>query len=94
MAFEENCVDEFDDVFMDYIEEKDTLIEEISQLKIHLEDTKLAEEVLKKQIVEKKRHNESLELEIVGLRKELEKTKALNIRFYKGSETLEEIIKV
>jgi len=30
----------------------------------------------------------------VGLRKEIEKTKALNLRFAKGSETLDEIIKV
>ena len=30
----------------------------------------------------------------MGLRKELEKTKALNLRFSKGYETLEEIIKV
>lgn len=59
-----------------------------------MEEAKLAEEVLKKQILEKERHNESLELEIVGLRKELGKTKALNIRFSKGSNTLEEIIKV
>ena len=33
-------------------------------------------------------------MEIVGLRKEIEKTKALNLRFAKGSETLDEIIKV
>ena len=30
----------------------------------------------------------------MGLRKEIEKTKALNLRFAKGSETLDEIIKV
>jgi len=30
----------------------------------------------------------------VGLRKELEKTKSLNLRFSKGSETLNEITKV
>lgn len=35
-----------------------------------------------------------LECEIVGLGKEIEKTKALNLRFVKGSETLDEIIKV
>ena len=59
-----------------------------------MEEDKLAEEVLKKKILEKERHSERLELEIVGLRKELEKTKALNLRFAKGFETLEEIIKV
>ena len=32
--------------------------------------------------------------EIVGLRKEIEKTKDLNIKFVKGSETLDEIINV
>ena len=30
----------------------------------------------------------------MGLRKDIEKTKALNLRFTKGSETLYEIIKV
>eukprot|EP00253_Pinus_taeda_P004876 PITA_04876 len=46
------------------------------------------------QLAEKDKHNEELECEIVGLRKEIEKTKALNLRFTKGSETLDEIIKV
>eukprot|EP00253_Pinus_taeda_P002655 PITA_02655 len=32
--------------------------------------------------------------EIVGLRKEIEKTKAINLKFVKGSETLDEIIDV
>eukprot|EP00253_Pinus_taeda_P015959 PITA_15959 len=32
--------------------------------------------------------------EIVGLRKEIEKTKAINLKFVKGSETLDEIINV
>eukprot|EP00253_Pinus_taeda_P033727 PITA_33727 len=40
------------------------------------------------------KHNEKLECEIVGLRKDIEKIKALNLRFAKGSETLDEIIKV
>eukprot|EP00253_Pinus_taeda_P035118 PITA_35118 len=43
---------------------------------------------------ESEKHHEKLECEIVGLRKEIEKTKALNLRFVKGSETLDEIIKV
>jgi len=45
-------------------------------------------------LAEKDKHNEELECEIVGLRKEIEKTKALNLRFSKGYETLDEIIKV
>ena len=45
-------------------------------------------------LAEKDKHNEELECEIVGLRKEIEKTKALNLRFAKGSEILDEIIKV
>lgn len=111
MEFEEQCVDGFDDVFMDSLEESDrlrvinknqekeitmykenTFVEEITQLKICLEEAKLVEESLKKQVQERKKHCENLELEIVGLRKELEKTKALNLRFAKGFETLEEII--
>jgi len=46
------------------------------------------------QLVEKEKHNEKLECEIVGIRKDLEKMKSLNLRFAKGSETLDEIIKV
>ena len=42
----------------------------------------------------KEKHNEKLECEIVSLRKEIEKMKILNIRFAKGFETLDEIIKV
>ena len=46
------------------------------------------------QLAEKEKHNEKLECEIVRLRKDIEKIKALNLRFAKGSETLDEIIKV
>ena len=46
------------------------------------------------QFAEKEKHNEKLECEIVGLRKDLEKTKSLNLRFSKGVETLNEITKV
>lgn len=74
--------------------QKKILVEEITQLKIYLEEAKLTKEVLKKQVLEKERHYENLELEIVGLRQELEKTRALNFIFAKGSDTLEEIIKV
>eukprot|EP00253_Pinus_taeda_P036506 PITA_36506 len=44
--------------------------------------------------INKDKHNGELECEIVGLRKEIEKTKALDLRFSKGSETLDAIIKV
>eukprot|EP00253_Pinus_taeda_P007385 PITA_07385 len=46
------------------------------------------------QLAEREKHNEKLECEIVGLRKDIEKTKALNLRFTKGLETLNEMIKV
>ena len=69
MACEDKCIDESDDVFMDALEEKNNFIKEIIQLKIHLE------EALKKQILEKEKHNEKLKLEIISLRKELEKKK-------------------
>ena len=51
-------------------------------------------DTLQFQLDEKEKYHEKLDCEIVGLRKEIEKTKALNIRFSKGSETLDEIIKV
>lgn len=51
-------------------------------------------ETLTQQLAEKEKHNEKLECEIVGLRKDLEKTKCINLRFSKGSKTLNEIIKV
>jgi len=89
MEFEDRSSNESDDNFMDALEDKDIFIEEISQLKICLE-----EETWKKQIIEKEEHNEKLECKIVSLRKELEKAKSLNIRFAKGSETFDEIIKV
>ena len=46
------------------------------------------------QLAEKEKHNEKLDCEIMGIRKDLEKTKSLNLRFAKGLETLDEIIKV
>eukprot|EP00253_Pinus_taeda_P006914 PITA_06914 len=49
---------------------------------------------LQSQLDEKEKSLEKLECEIVGLRKEIEKTKALNLKFVKGSETLDEIISV
>jgi len=46
------------------------------------------------QLTEREKHNENLECEIVGLRKDLEKTKAPNLRFSNGLDILNEIIKV
>ena len=74
--------------------EEDDLHEEISKIKICLEEKKMIIDTLTYQLAEKEKHNEKLECEIVGLRKDLEKTKSLNLRFSKGSETLNEIIKV
>jgi len=82
-----------DDNFWDDLEEDD-LHEEISKLKIYLEENNIIIDTLTYQLAEKEKHNEKLECEIVGIRKDLEKTKSLNIRFAKGLETLDEIIKV
>lgn len=41
-----------------------------------LEEAKLEEEVLRKQVLEKEKHSENIELEILDLRKDFEKTKA------------------
>ena len=86
MAFE-------DDDFMDAIDEEG-LYEEISKLKICLEEKNMIIDTLQFQLSEREKHHEKLGCEIVGLRKEIEKTKALNLGFVKGSETLDEIIKV
>ena len=86
MAFE-------DDDFLDDIDEDD-LYEEISKLKIYLEEKSMIIDTLTFQLSRREKHNEKLECENVGLRKDIEKTKALNLRFVKGSENLDEIIKV
>eukprot|EP00253_Pinus_taeda_P030947 PITA_30947 len=86
MAFE-------DDDFMDAIDEEG-LYEEISKLKICLEEKNMIIDTLQFQLAKSEKHHEKLECEIVGLRKEIEKTKALNLRFVKGYEMLDEIIKV
>ena len=86
MAFE-------DDDFLDAIDEEG-LYEEISKLKICLEEKNMIIDTLTFQLAERDKYNEKLECEIVGLRKDIEKSKALNLRFSKGSETLDEIIKV
>ena len=86
MAFE-------DDDFLDAIDEND-LYEEISKLKSCLEKKSMIIDTLTFQLAKREKHNEKLECEIVGLGKDIDKTKALNLRFAKGSETLDEIIKV
>ena len=86
MAFE-------DDDFLDALDEDD-LYEEISKLKIYLDEKNMIIDTLTFQLAEREKHNEKLECGIVCLRKDLEKTKALNLRFAKGSKTLNEIIKV
>ena len=86
MAFE-------DDDYMDAID-MDSYYEEMSRLKTCLEEKNVIIETLQIQLDEKEQSLEKLECEIVGLRKDIEKTKALNLRFAKGSKTLYEIIKV
>jgi septal ring factor EnvC (AmiA/AmiB activator) len=81
------------DTFEDALKDSDFL-DENNKLKICLEESKITIETLKNQLEEKEKHNEKLECEVVSLRKELEKVKTLNLRFAKGSETLDEIIKV
>ena len=81
------------DDFWDALEEEN-FHEEIFKLKICLKENNMIIDTLTYQLVEKEKHNEKLECEIVGLRKDIEKTKALNLRFAKGSKTLNEIIKV
>ena len=81
------------DNFWDALEEED-LHEEMSKLKIYFEEKNMIIDTLTYQLAEKEKHNEKLECEIFRLRKDLEKTKSLNLRFAKGSETLNEFIKV
>ena len=86
MAFE-------DDDYMHVID-VDYFHEEITKLKRCIEEKNKIIDTLQFQIDEKERHLEKLEGEIVALRKEIEKTKAINLKFVKGSETLDEIINV
>jgi len=86
MAFE-------DDEYMDAID-IDGFHEEISRLKICLEEKNMIIDTLQLQLDEKEQFLEKLECEIVGLRKEIGKTKAINLKFVKGSETLDKIINV
>eukprot|EP00253_Pinus_taeda_P018208 PITA_18208 len=81
------------DDYMDAID-VDYFHEEITKLKRCIEEKNMIIDTLQFQIDEKERHLEKLEGEIVGLRKEIEKTKAINLKFVKGSETLDEIMNV
>ena len=74
--------------------EKEDFLKEISQLKISLAEKDTVINTVTHQLTEKDKHNEVLECEVVSLRKQLENTQIMNLRFAKGSETLEEIIKV
>eukprot|EP00253_Pinus_taeda_P012979 PITA_12979 len=82
-----------DDDYMDAID-VDYFHEENTKLKRCIEEKNMIIDTLQFQIDEKERHLEKLEGEIVGLRKEIEKTKDINLKFVKGSETLDEIINV
>eukprot|EP00253_Pinus_taeda_P006769 PITA_06769 len=82
-----------DDEFLDAIDE-DGLYKEISKLKICSEEKSMIIDTLTFQLAKRENHNEKLECEFVGLKKDIEKKKDLNLRFAKGSETLDEIIKV
>src|ERR1700734_2069264 len=86
MAFE-------DDDYMDAID-VDNLFEEITRLKRCIEEKNMIIDTLQFQIDEKEKHFEKLEGEIVALRKEIEKTKAINLKFVKGFEILDETINV
>ena len=66
MAFEKDS-SEAKDNFMDALEGNDFL-EEINQVKICLEENKISIDTLKNQLIEKEKHNEKLECEIVSLR--------------------------
>jgi len=72
------------DTFLDALEE-DNLHGETSKLEICLEEKNMIIDTLTYQLAEKEKHNEKLECEIVGIRKDLEKTKSLNLRFAKAS---------
>jgi len=74
--------------------EKEDFLKEISQLKINLAENDIVINTMTHQLTEKDKHNEVLECEVVSLRKELKKTKTLNLRFAKGLKRLDEIIKV
>ena len=71
-----------DDDYMDAID-VDGFHEEISRLKICFEEKNMIIDTLQFQLDEKEQFLEKLVCEIVGLRKEIEKTKAHNLKFVK-----------
>jgi len=80
--------------YENYALEKKDFLKEINQLKISLAKKDTIINTVTHQLIEKEKHNEVLECEVVSLRKELENTNTLNLRFGKGSENLDQIIKV
>ena len=69
--------------------------EDLSLLKVELEEAKKIEDILKQQLSEKKAKCEALEKEVVKTRKELEKFQALynqNMSSIKSSEGLTTIL--
>eukprot|EP00253_Pinus_taeda_P032899 PITA_32899 len=82
-----------DDDYMDAIDVYG-FYEDISRLKTCLEERNVIIDTLQCQLDKKEKSLENLECEIVGLRKEIEKIKALDLQFVKGSETLDDIINV
>jgi len=56
------------DDFLDSLEEEEFL-EEITKLKIYLEEKNMIMDTFSCQLIEREKHNENLECEIVGLRK-------------------------
>jgi len=82
-----------DDDYEDAVD-VDNLYDKITSLKRSIEEKNAIIDALQSQIDEKERHFEKLEGEIVNIRKEIEKTKAINLKFVKGSGTLDNIINV
>ena len=62
-----------------------------SDLKIQLEEAKRREEVLKNHLDEKEKTCEHLEMEVVGLKKKIEKSN-VHVKFTNSSVILDEIL--
>ena len=63
-----------------------------ANLKVQLEEAKRIEYVMKFHLEEKGRENQRLEMEVVGLRKKIEKSKD-RVKFNESSVILDEILK-
>ena len=61
-------------------------------LKVQVEGAKRTEDVMKLQLEEKQKETQRLEMEIVGLRKRIEKSKN-HVKFNESSVILDEILK-